>query len=358
MTSRLIRHAFGIGGLAVVLPHLALGQDAAALEARAKARFQRFDGNASGWLSGRELEACACRAYDRNGDSEVTWAEFYRGELQAAVAQMQRDAGLPASDDDAPAVAARPAAPAPQNAQGAYRVGDRVAWNLGGIEFAGTIYAANGGRYRIDRDGYGRASEWVPTTDLRRLPQAAAAAAAPAAASRYGPGDRVEVYAEGGWRAATGSRASNGRYWLVRDDRAYGVSSSETPVGEDVLRPLVTRPTPAAPPNGALPQSVPLGGYTCTTYQTGGGSRVGLLRILSASVSSGVTPDGSGPQHRFAYDAATGSIAWPGGLQIVGFTVERAEYRPTTDGRPNINLHYRARPGGNLNSMSCMREGA
>jgi hypothetical protein len=89
------------------------------------------------------------------------------------------------------------------------------------------------------------------------------------------------------------------------------------------------------------------------TYQTGGGANVGELHILGGNVSSGVTRNGSGPQHKFAYDATSGAITWVDGFQIVGFTVERAEYRPGPDAKPNINLHYRRQAGGNLNSMSC-----
>ncbi|HEX8377072.1 MAG TPA: hypothetical protein VF602_04590 [Pedobacter sp.] len=38
--------------------------------------FDGFDGNKSGWLSGRELTACNCIGYDTNGDSEVTREEY------------------------------------------------------------------------------------------------------------------------------------------------------------------------------------------------------------------------------------------------------------------------------------------
>lgn len=41
--------------------------------------FQRFDGNQSGWLSGRELIECQCKEYDKDGDNEVTKAEFFAG---------------------------------------------------------------------------------------------------------------------------------------------------------------------------------------------------------------------------------------------------------------------------------------
>ncbi len=41
--------------------------------------FENYDGNKSGWLSGRELGACQCIEFDTNGDNEVTRAEFMAG---------------------------------------------------------------------------------------------------------------------------------------------------------------------------------------------------------------------------------------------------------------------------------------
>lgn len=38
--------------------------------------FNSFDGNKSGWLSGRELTSCNCISYDTNGDNEVTLEEY------------------------------------------------------------------------------------------------------------------------------------------------------------------------------------------------------------------------------------------------------------------------------------------
>ena len=174
-------------------------------------------------------------------------------------------------------------------------------------------------------------------------------------AGKYSVADRVQVSVDGSWHSATVIQVRNGEYRLARDDRAYGVASSEEWIAENRLRPFVDTPTPARPPTSNLPSSVPTGSYACTTYQTGGGANVGELHVLGGNVSSGVTRDGSGPQHKFTYDATTGAIAWEGGLQIAGFTVERAEYRPGTDGKPNINLHYRRQAGDNLNSMSCTR---
>jgi EF hand len=346
----LVAAVFGLG---ITIPRITAAQDPSSPQAQAKARFRQLDQNESGWLSGRELAACDCRAYDLNGDGEVNWEEFSRGEQNAGGAR------------SGASVALQPAnATAEGAAPGEYRIGDRVMWDLGGIEYAGTIYSAEAGKYQIERDGYGRAREWVSPTELRRLSRAATPngaqrqpAAGPATVTtnnRFHPGDRVEMNIDGAWYAATVSNAVDARYHVVRDDRTFGVASSEEWIAENRLRPLASKPAAAAPPTGALPQALPAGLYTCMTYQTGGGANVGKLRILGDGQSSGVTPDGAGPQRRFSYDATSGAIGWTPALQIVGFTVERAEYRPS-NGRPNINLHYRARAGGNLNSMYCLQ---
>jgi hypothetical protein len=125
-------------------------------------------------------------------------------------------------------------------------------------------------------------------------------------------------------------------------------------VSAERLRAFVAAPI-AAPAVAGLPQSVPEGLYTCVTYGTVN-MTVGKLRIASNNSSSAIIKDGSGAQHRYAYDVATGAITWAEGMKIAGWTVESALYRPSADGRPNINLHYRLREGGNLNSMSCQRE--
>ncbi len=174
---------------------------------------------------------------------------------------------------------------------------------------------------------------------------------------KFSPGDRVELYVDGTWYPATVLTARDASYRLARDDRTFGVASSDEWVSENRLRPYVDRPTPARPPAGRLPNAIPLGLYVCVTYGTYN-TTVGRLRILGDGVASGITSDGSGPQRRFTYDPASGDIAWTGGLQIAGWTVERTVYAPQTNGVPNINLHYRMRAGGNLNSMYCKREGA
>jgi len=186
------------------------------------------------------------------------------------------------------------------------------------------------------------------------LPPAARAQGAGGAAQRFRPGDRVEINVGGTWFAASVASALDDRYRVQRDDHTFGVSSTEEWVTADRLRPLAARPAAARPPVANLPDAVPAGLYSCTTFGTG--NTAGKLRILNGSTSSGVTPDGSGAQHQFTYDRTSGGIAWPAGLKIFSWTVESAQYGPGRDGTPNINLHYRLRAGGNLNSMGCRRE--
>jgi hypothetical protein len=69
-------------------------------------------------------------------------------------------------------------APTTASGQEAYRIGDRVEWTLGGIAYPSTVYNVQGDRYQVERDGYGRAVEWVLSADLRRLPGAPAGVSA------------------------------------------------------------------------------------------------------------------------------------------------------------------------------------
>lgn len=170
---------------------------------------------------------------------------------------------------------------------------------------------------------------------------------------QYQPGQTVEVNVDGKWHPATVVGAKDGRYQLSRHDLAGGVTTSGEWIAADKLRPFVAPPRVAAPPSSALPAAIPVGDYACMTYGTA--QSIGKLRVYAGGLSSGVTPDGSGPQRKFTYEQATGTLHWVDGLKIAGWTVEAAEYRPETNGTPNINLHYRLRAGGNLNSMSCSR---
>lgn len=284
--TRLALSTIALCAFSTTRPSRILAQGAAT-DARAKVVFRAFDLNESGWLSGRELVACDCRAYDADRNGEITWEEF------------------------------------------------RIGWARAPLFGAGE--ATRGGEPQRGTANAQPAPVAAPTT----------------ATSKFRPGDRVQINIAGAWHSATIVQVQNGRYRLSRDDLAYGVTTSDEWIPEERLRVLVDTPTPARAPTSALPASVPVGAYSCTTY--GGGAHVGELRILGAATSSGVTPDGSGPQHKFSYDTASGTISWVNGLQIAGFTVERAEYRPETNGTPNINLHYRRQAGGNLNSMSCTR---
>jgi hypothetical protein len=234
----------------------------------------------------------------------------------------------------------------------AVSVGVAVSATSGGVTLEGmaaTIYNAHDGQSQVERDGYGRARETL--AELR--PLAGAATAPKQAPSRYRPGDRVEINVDGTWYAASVANVSDDRYRIQRDDHSFGVSSTEEWVSADRLRPLAANAV-AAPLVSGLPKAVPAGLYSCTLF--GSGNTAGKLRILDGTTSSGVTPDGAGPQHQFTYDPASGAMSWIGGLQIFSWTVEQALYGPDGKGIPNITLHYRLRAGGNLNSMGCKRE--
>lgn len=272
---RLTLRIAALASCLAALPHAATAQDPASAAAGVRARFRTFDINEDGWLSGRELDACRCRAADRDGDNEVTWAEY--------------------------AGAAGPAGAA------------------------------------------------APVEPTRTAPTPAARAAA---RTPYEVGQMVELYVDGGWVRATIVGSRNGRYQLSRHDRTFGVTTSEEWIGAERLRPFVAPPRVPTVAAVALPAAVPTGDYACTTY--GSSQAVGRLRILGRGLSSELTRDGSG-QRRFAYDAGTGTLQWDGGLTILGWTVEAAEYRPQTDGTPSINLHYRQQAGGHLQSIYCLR---
>jgi hypothetical protein len=282
--ARIVRGCAGLLTLALFAAAAASAQSPSAPDARVKVIFQAFDLNESGWLSGREVKACDCLAYDTDGNGEVTWAEFKAGYARA------------------PLFGATP--PRASAQQGVAR----------------------------------RAEPAAPVADAR---------------ASYRVGQEVEVNVDGTWYQATVVGARDGRFALSRHDRSQGVTTSDEWITADRLRPWVAPPHVATASRTPAPTALPLGDYVCTTYQTN--AMVGVLRLYGGGLSSGVTRDGSGPQRRYAYDPAAGTLRWDGGLTIAGWTVEAAEYRPQSDGRPNINLHYRLRAGGNLNSMSCLR---
>jgi hypothetical protein len=200
-----------LGRLATTLLGLSVAsalaaQDPASPAARLKVSFRGFDINADGWLSGRELDACACRQRDRNGDGEVTWEEFRQG-AQAGVGGGQRD-GAAARDDDAPgAPAGRPGAAAAHSAQaapaaaprdgGAFRLSERVAVFYEGRWQLGNVTAVRDGRYQVSRDGWNVLQDlWFTPEQMRRVAPERPAARAPTLLGewRY----RALVSADGG----------------------------------------------------------------------------------------------------------------------------------------------------------------
>lgn len=56
----------------------------ATLSGDAKKRFQHYDLTENGWLNGKELDNCACRHLDKNGDGAVSEAEFLADATQPA----------------------------------------------------------------------------------------------------------------------------------------------------------------------------------------------------------------------------------------------------------------------------------
>jgi hypothetical protein len=196
------------------------------------------------------LAACNCQTYDADHNGEITWAEFRSGFAKAPLFDLGSKA---ADDDDARPVStlvASPTAPASQR---------------GAKPAAGT----------------------------------AAAPAKPVSKTSYDVGQMVEVNVNGTWHAATIVNIRDGRYALSRHDQTLGVTTSEEWISADRLRPFTPKPRVATASATQFPAAVPNGSYDCVTY--GLSTSVGKMRV-SGGVSSGVTPDGSGPQHRFTYD--------------------------------------------------------
>jgi hypothetical protein len=57
--------------------------------------FKRLDSNQSGWLSGKEIEACGCKSYDTNSDNEITKKEFAAGKGGSTGIALQTPKGAP-----------------------------------------------------------------------------------------------------------------------------------------------------------------------------------------------------------------------------------------------------------------------
>lgn len=171
-------------------------QPAAGAAETPEQEFARFDVTESGWLSGTELDACNCRQYDRDGDGEVTKAEFMAGRAGTAPSASPQAAGRTPPPPPAPARTPPPpppASPAPDAAR-ELRVGDGVEayihfkWQpakilrIGGgpqphqpydVQYGGAI----GGNY---------AHMWISGENIRPLSGAPSTAGLPASGPRLG----------------------------------------------------------------------------------------------------------------------------------------------------------------------------
>lgn len=260
-------------------------------------------------------------------------------------------AAQPANPAETPT---RPAATGSRDAtatEGGFVLGDRVEWNIGDTWFAGTIYGVQPGQYRVNRDGYGRATEW--TNAVRPLTQRAEAAVTGAGVGApFRNGERVEVNVAGNWvRGNVGiGDPSSDRYVIDRENPAGNM-----PRDQVVTSAQVRRLTPVADksPRARLPESIPEGVYECQLYLANSAT-VGRLRILPGGAYTGLSTSGTGQQGRYAYDAATGKIDWAGGLQGFSYPLQ-ASALESNGGAPFITIHYRLREGGSINSMSCVR---
>jgi hypothetical protein len=230
-----------------------------------------------------------------------------------------------------------------------------VEWKIGDSWFAGTIYEAQGGQYRVNRDNYGRATEW--TTALRRPAQRRAEAALTAAGvgAPFRNGERVEVNVGGAWvrgNVGIGEPASN-RYVIDRENAAGNAPRDQVVTSAQLRRLSVVEEKATRAP---LPQAVPQGVYECQLYLANS-TTVGRLRILPGGAYTGLSTSGTGQQGRYSYDPATGKIDWAGGLQGFSYVLQGSALE-SNGGTPFISVHYQLRAGGSINSMSCVRAGA
>jgi hypothetical protein len=174
---------------ATALAATAGAQDPGSFEGRLKARFRSYDMNESGWLSGREIDSCACRVFDQNDDGTVTWDEFRDGATRAAAGQQRAVA-----KDAAPAGGA------------AYEIGDRVEVLYENRWQRGSVVGVRDGRYQVSRDGWiVLQNTWFAPAEMRRIApeQPAARARTLTGEWRYVAlelpnGSRVELHNRGG----------------------------------------------------------------------------------------------------------------------------------------------------------------
>lgn len=169
-------------------------QDAKRLAAEQE--FKRYDINKDGWLDGTELNACKCKHFDKDGDNEISKAEFFAGRgLKTATTQASDDddAAEPdetdvedeaetdrqdeekktnrADDDDdetEPAEVEEATEPVRQN--NAWKKGDWLEVKWGDFWKKAQILEVKGDQYKIHYDGYGNVyDEWITTERMRRI---------------------------------------------------------------------------------------------------------------------------------------------------------------------------------------------
>lgn len=190
-------------------------------DAKLKAQFQEFDANQSGWLSGREITACGCRAYDTNGDGEITWEEYRAGALKT---------GGAASQPAGPRAAAATATAAATAAKSTYEIPDRVEVNYDGKWYPGNIYAVQDGKYKVMRDNYTSDDRWFTAANLRPLAYAARTLPAPTTAlpATVPTGSYLCTTVAAGFSSTNSVRTTIGTMRVVGAGSYTGVAKSGT----------------------------------------------------------------------------------------------------------------------------------
>ncbi|MEO7191278.1 MAG: hypothetical protein ABI051_09495 [Vicinamibacterales bacterium] len=246
---------------------------------------------------------------------------------------------------------------APAVAQG-FVVGDRGELKIGDIWYPGVVYAAEAGRYQINRDGFGR-GPWTPGEV--RPEQNAAPQRPKAGRTGEGPfflGERVEVANGGSVQGNVGARQNGSDLYVVdRYTARPGMAAQPMEARTADIRRLEAAPTsPRA--TVQIPQGIPPGTYVCTTYAGTNTTTLGKLRILGPTTYTGLTPDGSGPQRSYSYDPATGNIEWVGGMPNFTRLVQRSQYRVMANRTTEITVWYKIAADRFDLTMGCGREGA
>jgi hypothetical protein len=239
-----------------------------------------------------------------------------------------------------------------------FGIGDRVELLIGDIWYPGVIYAAQGAQYSINRDNYGR-TRWTPGDIRRELkPQTLRPMAGRSGEGPFLNGERVLVTTGGSsHRGNIGVHEPGTDVYLVDRYNENGVAAQGVPVATAQIRRLEAVPAPTGPAV-SFPPNLMSGTYLCTIFEGTTTTTIGRLRILGPATYTGITPDGSGPPRRYAYDPATGSIEWIGGVANLKVIMEHSDYRLANDGSAEITLYYKVAADRFNLAMTCARRGA